>query len=37
MNRSIALGIAMLAGGAIGATAINALHARESTGRLRYC
>jgi uncharacterized protein (DUF1330 family) len=28
MNRSIALGIAMLAGGAIGATAVNALHAQ---------
>jgi uncharacterized protein (DUF1330 family) len=28
MNRSIALGLAMLAGGAIGATAVNALHAQ---------
>ena len=28
MHRSIALGIAMLAGGAIGATAVNGLHAR---------
>ena len=26
MNRSIALGLAMLAGGAIGATAVNGLH-----------
>jgi uncharacterized protein (DUF1330 family) len=28
MNRSIALGLAMLAGGAIGATAVNGLHAQ---------
>jgi hypothetical protein len=28
MNRSMALGMAMLAGGTIGATAINALHAQ---------
>jgi uncharacterized protein (DUF1330 family) len=28
MNRSVALGLAMLAGGAIGATAVNGLHAQ---------
>ena len=29
MNRSIALGLAMLAGAAIGATAVNGLHAQN--------
>jgi uncharacterized protein (DUF1330 family) len=31
MNRSLVLGLAMLAGGAIGATAVNALHAQGKT------
>jgi len=31
MNRSIALGLAMLAGAVIGATAVNGLHAQDKT------
>ena len=30
MNRTIALGLAMLAGGAIGVTAVNGLHAQHT-------
>jgi len=36
MNQRIALGLAMLAGAAIGATAVNGLHAQGNTTDIEY-